>query len=426
MPGLIYPTFLNQTNAPVATQFVSLIEITNPWFWLGIIFMAIIFIYCIYLIYFAFSIKIQRQKYDYFPSVSVMVDVKNAGNTVRRRIENLLNQNYPRKKYEIIVYDRNSKDETGKICREYEKKGLIKYVRGKSEIKGPLLDSAIKKYAKGGILIMTDPDVIGEKDWILDFVQPFKDKSVGAVAGTIHCGNYYKGFFPLMRAIEDEWRFVAPILRNSDTIVGVGAAQALRKEAWQQTKYGNALLDDYDINSRIIDEGWKTRGVSATGVEEEVETLRQYWKQRTRWYKVDIGAYLSKTKHWKKFLEALPHSIQLIALINIFIFILSLIIASKTVFWLSVSSFALLNMIMAIAFVKTRTGQPFIWAIPLYLTIDTFMFAVTAAYIQTFGRFIHVTKEVWPTLKGHYYHAGSELRDWYFKFEDKAKDFTKI
>jgi len=200
----------------------------------------------------------------------------------------------------------------------------------------------------------------------------------------------------------------------------------LRKEAWQQTKYGNAVLDDLDITSRIIDKGWKSVGISASGVEEEVETLQQYWKQRTRWYKIDINAYFGTEKRWKKFIEALPHSIQLAALIDILIFIFSLMINSKTLIFLSLFSFILLISAMTIAFIKIRTGKPFIYAIPLFLTIDTLMFAITAIYINTLDRFFHLTKEVWPSLKGHYYHTGSELREWYFKFEEKAKDFTKM
>ena len=356
--------------------------------------------------------------YNYFPFVSVLVYAKDAGNVIERRIKNLLKQNYPKNRYEIIIYDNASKDETQEICMKYKKKKLIKYLRNKFDRKGPLLDLAIKKLAKGEILLMTDPDVISEKTWILDIVQPFKDKKVGAVAGTVHCGNYYKGFIPLMRAVEDEWRFVAPMLRGSETVFSVGANQAIRKKAWKQTKYGAGVLDDLDILIRIIDKGWKTVGVSATGVEEEVETIQQYWRQRTRWYKVN-PVYFGHKKKYKKFCEWIPHTIQLMALILIIIFFTSL--NSPHILLLSSANFIIMNAAMVIAFIKIRTGKRFIPLIPVYLTIDTILFAVTAFYVQTLGRFIRLTKEVWPSLQGHYYHAGSELRTSYFKFEQKVR-----
>ena len=386
-------------------------EINNPGYWISIFFLLLIFVYACYLVYFAFTVKKKKVEFDFFPKVSVMVDAKNAANTIGRRIENLLKQNYPKDKFEIIVYDRNSQDETETICLEYEKQEKIKYLKGKHEIKGPLLDTAIKELAKGEILLLSDPDVVSEKNWIAGMVQPFKDPKVGSVAGTIHCGNYYKGFFPLMRAIEDEWRFVVPMLRNSETTFAVGANQALRYEAWEQTKFGEKVLDDLDIVTRIIDKGWKSVGVSATGVEEEVETLKQYWKQRTRWYKVNVAEYFGKTKFWRKFFEAIPHSIQLLAFVLIVVLCFSL--WSKTLWFFALTDFILLNAAMIIAFIKIKTGKPFIPYVPIYLTVDTLLFAATAVWVQTVGKFIRVTKEAWPTLQGKSYHVGSELKTWF-------------
>lgn len=400
------------------------IELSNPGFYIVMFFLLIIFLYCVHMIYFSLTVRRKKLIHDYFPTVSVLVYAKDAGNIIKRPIENLLKQNYPKNKYEIIVYDNASKDETDSICMEYQKKGLIKYLKAEKRypMKGPLLDLAIKELAKGEILLMMDPDVVAERNWIVDLVQPFKDKEVGAVAGTIHCGNYYKGFIPIMRAVEDEWRFVAPMLRDSETIFSVGANQALRKVAWEQTKYGSNVLEDLDIITRIIDKGWKSVGVSATGVEEEVETLQQYWRQRTRWYKVNVNAYFGQTKKWKKFMEAWPHVIQVMALALIISFFFSL--SSMYSLYFALIDFVMLNLAMIIAFVRIKTGKMFLPFIPIYLTVDTLLFAATAIYVQTFSRFFHLTKEVWPSLQGKYYHAGSELRDWYFKFEEKVKDYT--
>ncbi len=400
------------------------LEISNPGFWVALLFSFLILIYNFYILFFALTIKIKKQRFNFFPFVSVLVYAKDAGNVIERRIKNLLEQNYPNKKYEIIVYDNDSKDETQEICKKYQKKGLIKYIRKKFDRKGPLLDLAIRKLAKGEIILMSDPDVVSEKTWILDIVQPFKDSRVGAVAGTVHCGNYYKGFIPTMRAIEDEWRFVAPMLRSSETVFSVGANQALRKKAWQQTRYGTDILDDFYIITKIIDKGWKTVGVSATGVEEEVEDLKQYWKQRTRWYKVN-PFYFGEHKKYKKFCEWLPHAIQFVAFMLMLIFLFSVYQPYIPLF--SLINFVLMNLAMFIAFIKIKTGKGFIPFIPLFLTVDTVLFTVTLVYVQTLGRFIHLTKEVWPSLKGKYYHAGTELKTSFFKVEQKVrKNFKEL
>jgi len=403
------------------------IEINNPAFWIGLFFLLVIFLFCCYIIYFAFTVRIRKQKHEYFPQVSVLVYAKDAGNTIKRRIENLLKQNYPRKKYEIIVYDNNSGDETEEICREYEKQGKIVYVRAEKpyDRKGPFLDNTIKEYAKGEILLMSDPDVVSEKNWIVDIVQPFVDEKVGAVGGTVHCGNYYKGIVPLMRAIEDEWRFVVPMLRGSNTVFSSGANQALRKEAWEQTKYGTSVIEDVDIATRIMDKGWKSVGISATGVEEEVESLGQYWRQRTRWYKFNINSFLGHKKKWKKFFEALPHLIQAFSIFLMIALIFALIAYSKYLLYFTLLDFILMNAAMIVAFVKIKTGPGFIPFIPVYLTIDAILFVATVIYVQIFDRFFHLTKDVWPSLKGKYYHAGTELREWFFNFEEKLEDYTE-
>jgi cellulose synthase/poly-beta-1,6-N-acetylglucosamine synthase-like glycosyltransferase len=284
-------------------------------------------------------------------------------------------------------------------------------------MKGPLLDLTIKNCSQGSVLLMTDPDVIAEENWILDIVQPFKDREVGAVAGTVHCGNYHMGFIPLMRAIEDEWRLVAPMLRNSERVFSLGANQAIRREAWEQTKYGDDVLDDIFIINKIINKGWKCVGTSASGVEEEVEDLKQYWNQRVRWYKLNPNHFV--INKWKKFIEALPHAIQLFALGLIVLFFCSLNDAPLIV--LSLINFGLMNFAMMVAFFRIRTGKGFIPFIPLFLTVDTVLFAITAIYVQTLGRFIQFTKEVWPSLKGYYYHAGTKLKTEFFMVEQKVE-----
>ena len=115
----------------------------------------------------------------------------------------------------------------------------------------------------------------------------------------------------------------------------------------------------------------------------------------------------------------MPHSIQFVTLILMLIFFFLLNNADFLMF--GIINFALLNSAMMIAFIKIKTGKRFIPFIPLYLTVDVILFTITLAYVQTLGRFIHLTKEVWPSLQGRYYHVGSELRTEYFKAEQKVK-----
>ena len=134
------------------------------------------------------------------PKVSVMTYAyKNdwAGNVIKRKIENFLKLDYPKDKYEIIVYDNGSTGRTLKICREYSRRGLIKHYRSSKGYnrKGLVLDDVIRSIAKGDIIALTDPDGICERDWLMKHVcNLMSNKKIGASIGMIYCGNWYKNF----------------------------------------------------------------------------------------------------------------------------------------------------------------------------------------------------------------------------------------
>ncbi|WP_455370058.1 glycosyltransferase, partial [[Eubacterium] cellulosolvens] len=176
--------------------------------------LTLFYIICFFLLlasayYFIIVLNFQKAKLDYefFPQVSLMSYGWESGNVIERKIENYLAQDYPKEKFEVIIYDNKSIDETPQICRRYEKEGLIEYYTPPKfyDRKAPVLDQAIGKYADREIVALTDPDGVCERDWAKKIMQPFKDPRVGAVVGVTHCGNYHKNLFLKFRAIEDEW-----------------------------------------------------------------------------------------------------------------------------------------------------------------------------------------------------------------------------
>ena len=51
--------------------------------------------------------------------ISVIVPLYNAGKTLDACIQSILNQNYPKKNYEIIVVDNHSTDNSADIIKKY-------------------------------------------------------------------------------------------------------------------------------------------------------------------------------------------------------------------------------------------------------------------------------------------------------------------
>jgi cellulose synthase/poly-beta-1,6-N-acetylglucosamine synthase-like glycosyltransferase len=368
------------------------------------------------------GLNAKRPKYkkSFFPNVSVISWFWKDGNIVERKIKNFLSLKYPRK-YEIIIVDNASKDETKKICEKYAKKGLIKYYRAPKEYdrKAYALDQAIKKFAKYEILAMTDPDGICDKNWLTKLVQPFEDKKVGAVIGLTHCGNFYRNFFTKLRAIEDEWLYViSPLGRSFDKDVQFicGANYAVRKKALRDVGYHGkkTLCEDIELSAKLHKKRWKIKVVDGEVWQEEVENIREYIRQRLRWQNSTIEffkLYLNEiVEIFKKrpiglLLLVISTPIQIISLLSLLCMILGLFF-SFNAFLLGLSSFIVLNIAFIPGLVRFKKSYllPYV---PVFLLIDPFL----VIYCQIILRYLKFRKRkiIWRSLHNGYYHSGVRL-----------------
>jgi poly-beta-1,6-N-acetyl-D-glucosamine synthase len=128
--------------------------------------------------------KVEVKDYLFQPLISVIVPTYNESNMIGRRISNLLSQNYPVDKFEIIIVDSGSKDDTLSIARGFEKKFDNLKVLDEGVRKGKA--SAInfgKKNALGEIILVTDANSIFNDDALREIAPHFKNPDVGAVGG---------------------------------------------------------------------------------------------------------------------------------------------------------------------------------------------------------------------------------------------------
>lgn len=104
----------------------------------------------------------QATNHTSLPFVSVIVPVFNEEKNIGTCIESLLNQNYPRERYEIIIVDNNSKDRTREIISRYPVTLLVEdKIRSSYAARNKGID-----YAKGEILAFTDGDTRVSPDWL--------------------------------------------------------------------------------------------------------------------------------------------------------------------------------------------------------------------------------------------------------------------
>src|SRR3989440_8857227 len=117
------------------------------------------------------------------PHVSVLISAYNEASCIGRRIENLLEQDYPADRLEILVGSDASTDGTDAIVQHYAARG-VKLSRGDRAGKAGVL-ARLVVMAEGEGLVLTDADTEFEKDALRQLVQPLRDPSVGLVCGRL-------------------------------------------------------------------------------------------------------------------------------------------------------------------------------------------------------------------------------------------------
>lgn len=365
--------------------------------------------------------KKPKNERGYYPPVSVISWFWKDGNIVERKIKNFLSLNYPGK-FEVIIIDNASKDETCSICTKYAKKGKIKYFRAVREFdrKAYALDEAIKRVAKYDIIAMTDPDGICEKNWLKKIVQPFRDKKVGAVIGLTHCGNFYKNLFTKMRAIEDEWFYtISPLGRKSEGDVNLvcGANYAVRRGALKSVGYHGkrTLVEDFELTIKLHSKGWNVKVTDANVWQEEVENLDEYMRQRIRWQGSGAESMWHYAKHFVRiflrkpigfFLFLLSYSLNFLSVVYLAMMIFG-IFFSWHIFIFGFLGWIVLNISLMYGLEKFNKKQ-FVNYAPIYLLTEpslNLMVYLIFASLKISGH-----KIVWRSLHDGYYHAGTKLR----------------
>ncbi len=117
------------------------------------------------------------------PFVSIIVITRNNAETIEKCIASLLNQTYPKEKYEVIFVDGHSNDGTDKAIAKhaehnpslglyYEDYGTMGYAR----------NLGIEK-SKGEIIAFTDGDAFVPESWLERIVNAFVDGTLAAIGG---------------------------------------------------------------------------------------------------------------------------------------------------------------------------------------------------------------------------------------------------
>jgi GT2 family glycosyltransferase len=97
---------------------------------------------------------------------SILIVTYNAAAFIRGCLSSLADQTLPRHRFEVIVYDNASADESAAIVeREFP---WVRLVKGKSNVGFAEGNNVAKQYAHGDRLILLNPDTIADPHWLAE------------------------------------------------------------------------------------------------------------------------------------------------------------------------------------------------------------------------------------------------------------------
>ena len=225
-------------------------------------------------------------------SVSILVPCYNEALVVQKTIDSLLASNYCQdypKKFEIVVIDDGSKDNTYAVLRaNYSNNPRIKLLTKQNGGKARALNYGLSE-ATGEIIVSLDADTILHPEAVTKLLKHFTDPKVGGVAGNVIVGNSSINLITKCQNLEytfsQNFTKIAQEYLGCITVVP-GAIGAWRKQILIDVGglEPDTLAEDADLTIRVLERGWviKYEG-GAFSITEAPENWVSFWKQRFRW-----------------------------------------------------------------------------------------------------------------------------------------------
>lgn len=143
--------------------------------------------YFMLMLYFSRKPSKINKKEMIFPTVSIVIPAFNEEKVILKKLQSIIEIDYPRDKMEALVVDDGSTDNTRKIVEEFitSNNANLKFSllpRRERGGKANALNDAFK-LCNGEIVVISDADVFFKRDAIINMLANFNDSTVGAVSG---------------------------------------------------------------------------------------------------------------------------------------------------------------------------------------------------------------------------------------------------
>lgn len=232
--------------------------------------------------------------------VSVIIPARNEEKNIGQLLDSILTQDYEKSLLQIIVIDDNSEDETARIVKTYEDKGvqlfnlkeLLPDYEQQNAYKKRAIEQAVIK-ASGELIVTTDADCVVPQTWISAIVSLYVEKKPRLITGPVSF-SYNTTLFQKFQALD----FISMIGITAASIqkgmfnLANGANLAYEKKAFlevngysdiDQKASGDDMFLIYKIASKYKNEVAFLKNKDAIVTTRPNETLKEFVDQRFRW-----------------------------------------------------------------------------------------------------------------------------------------------
>ena len=198
---------------------------------------------------------------DEIPFVSILIAAHNEETVIRDKILSIVNSSFPETKIEVLVGSDCSTDKTNTIIEQLIKEfaciSIVKFENRTGKI--GVINSLIEK-AKYDLVLLTDANVMFDKQSIFELVKHFKNEEIGLVdSKMINIGIKKDGI-----SLQEKTYISNEVSsKNAEsllwgTMMGpFGGCFALRKKLWEKIP-SHFLVDDFFINMLVLQKGFKS------------------------------------------------------------------------------------------------------------------------------------------------------------------------
>jgi biofilm PGA synthesis N-glycosyltransferase PgaC len=227
-------------------------------FWLSLLF--IVLAYAGYPVWLYFRARFRPRpvrRESIFPSVTIVLAVRNEQSKLSAKLQNLAALNYPAERVEVIVVSDGSTDDTNRILAGWRSHHRRAVILPEHRGKDVALNSGVAE-AQGEIVVFTDARQIIAPEALENLVANFADPSIGCVSGELvitersgATSSHGVGMYWRVEKKIRHWEALA-----GSTIGATGAFYAVRRNLVAVLPEGT-ILDDVYIPLQVVRQGFR-------------------------------------------------------------------------------------------------------------------------------------------------------------------------